>query len=88
MYRIRRRREKLTGSKGQTMTEYALILGGIALIALAGFDNTGAGILNGALSTVTALISGSSDTSTTTSGGGGGSNGSGGGYQDHFSDDY
>ncbi len=87
MYKIRRRREKLTGSKGQTMTEYALILGGIALVALAGFDNTGAGILTGALNTVTTLISGASDTSTT-SGGGGSSSGTGSGRQDNFSDDY
>ena len=88
MYKIRRRHEKLTGSRGQTMTEYALILAGIALVALAGFDNTGSSILTGALNTVTTLISGASDTTTTSSGGGGGSNDSGGGHQDNFSDDY
>ena len=69
------------------MTEYALILGGIALVALAGFDTTGNSILTGALNTVTTLISGASDTSTTSSGSGG-SNSNGSGFHDHGSDDY
>jgi Flp pilus assembly pilin Flp len=87
MHKIGRRREKLTGSRGQTMTEYALILAGIALVALAGFDTTGNSILTGALNTVTTLISGASDTSANSSGGGA-SNDTGSGHHDNLSDDY
>jgi Flp pilus assembly pilin Flp len=67
------------------MTEYALILGGIALAALAGFNTTSGSILDGALNTVSALISGTNDT-TSSSGGGSTKTGGGGGHHHHHHD--
>ena len=48
---------RLQKHKGQTMTEYALILAAIALVALAGFKTTGT-TLNGAVNAVASLLVG------------------------------
>jgi len=75
-------RFKLRKSRGQTMTEYALLLAGIAIAALAGYRTFGTDT-NTAVGSTTALLSGSS---TTTPGSGGGSGG-GGGDGDHHDHD-
>ena len=42
-------RSRLSSRKGQTMTEYALILGAIAVVAYAGYRAMGTAMLNGIL---------------------------------------
>ena len=51
MFNIRQVCNRLTGSKGQTMTEYALILAAVAVVVFAGYQTMGSTI-NTLLSTV------------------------------------
>jgi pilus assembly protein Flp/PilA len=75
----RRLFDRIKRRQGQTAVEYALILAGIAIVALGAFNGLGNNV-NGALNGTVALLSGTSN-----SGGGSGS-GSGGGGDGHDHD--
>jgi Flp pilus assembly pilin Flp len=79
MFKIRPVCYRLSERKGQTMTEYALLLAGIAVAAVAGYNSLGAGT-NGAVNAASQLLASSSGSTSSGSGSGGsGSGGSGGG---------
>jgi Flp pilus assembly pilin Flp len=96
MFKIRQVCYRLSERKGQTMTEYALLLAGIALAAVAGYNSLGTAT-NSAVSSASQLLAGSGSTSagagsggTAASGGSGssdpgsgGSSGSGGSGHHH-----
>lgn len=77
MFKLRRIRSRLAQSKGQTMVEYALLLGGIAVAVAAGYNGLGSST-NNAVSSATSLIAGNSGNT----GGTGNGNGNGGGNND------
>lgn len=91
MFKLRPARSRFGQSKGQTMVEYALLLGGIAVAALAGYNGLG-NSTNSALSSASALIAGNSSNTSGTGNGTGGGTSSGGGdgggqHHDHHDGD-
>ena len=76
MFGFRRVGSRLGGSRGQTMTEYALLLAGVAVAALAGYNSLGAST-NASVNSASALLA--SDSGGTTLGGSGSGTGTGGG---------
>jgi|SRR5580704_15417553 Flp pilus assembly pilin Flp len=85
MFKFRRIRSRFAQSKGQTMVEYALLLGGIAVAVAAGYNGLGSST-NSAVSSATSLIAGNSGntggTGTGTGNGNGGGSNDGGGDGD------
>ncbi len=82
MFKIRPVCYRLSERKGQTMTEYALLLAGIAVAAVAGYNSLGAGT-NGAVNAARqhlASSSGSPSSGAGSGGSGGGDTGSGSGH--------
>jgi hypothetical protein len=89
MLKLRRLHYRLSERKGQTMTEYALVLAGVAAIAMAGYNGLGTST-NGAVIAASQLLGVSSGAGDGGAGAGGGtgtgSGGSGGGGGDHDGD--
>jgi Flp pilus assembly pilin Flp len=82
MLKFRRICYRLSERKGQTMTEYALLLAGIAVAAFAGYSSLGVSAnsaMNSASSLLASTTSTGAGTGTGTGGGGTGSDGGGGG---------
>ena len=71
---------RLSARKGQTMTEYALLLAGVAAIAMAGYNGLGASA-NTAMTSASQLlaVSGGTNAGGGTAGGGGAASGGSGG---------
>jgi Flp pilus assembly pilin Flp len=82
MFTTRRFYYRLSERKGQTMTEYALLLGGIALAAVAGYNSLGAAT-NSAVNAASQLLASSGSTSSGAGSGGSGSGDTGGGSGHH-----
>jgi Flp pilus assembly pilin Flp len=80
MLKFRRICYRLSEPKGQTMTEYALLLAGIAVAAFAGYSSLGVSA-NSAMNSASSLLTSTTSTGagTGTGGGGTGSDGGGGG---------
>ena len=87
MFKIRQVCYRVSERKGQSMTEYALLLAGIAVIAFAGYSSLGAST-NGAIGSASQLLSASNSgvTGAGAGSGGAGSGGNGGGSSGHHHD--
>jgi Flp pilus assembly pilin Flp len=83
MFTFRRVFNRLRDSKGQTMTEYALLAAGIGLAAVAGYGglgnstNSAVGAASSLIAGGTAQTGGGTGTTGSTNGGGSGDEGSG-----------
>jgi Flp pilus assembly pilin Flp len=82
MFTMRRVYYRLSERKGQTMTEYALLLGGIALAAVAGYNSLGAAT-NSAVNSASQLLASSSGSTSSGAGSGGSGSGDTGGGSGH-----